>query len=326
MIITVTPNPALDIAIDVAALVRGGVLRADASRIDAGGKGVNVARALAAHAVPVRAVLPLGGPSAALFAAQVSAVLPCRVVPIESSVRANVTLTEPDGTTTKINEPGHSWRVEDAAGVLEAVRAEAAGARWVLGCGSLPPGAPDDLYASLVRLAHDAGARAAVDTSGTALARAVEAGPDLVAPNLDELADVVGWRLPTLGSVRQAAADLVRGGVARVLVSLGVHGALLVGAGELAYARATAAQVRCTVGAGDALLAGYLAAESVGRSSRDCLAVAVAWGTACVGLPGTTMPGPAEVAAVHVDTPGFDPAMPLDGEPWTGPADAQPSR
>src|SRR5699024_21031 len=132
------------------------------------------------------------------------------------------------------------------------------GVSWVAGCGSLPPGAPPNLYAALVSRVQARGGRVAIDSSGAPMAAAVAARPDLVKPNHEELEEVVGRTLPTLGDVRGAALDLVVAGIDVVAVSLGADGALLVTAEDVVHARAAITAPLSTVGAGDCMLAGLL--------------------------------------------------------------------
>jgi len=302
MIVTLTPNPSVDRTVSITALQRGEVQRATASRIDPGGKGVNISRALTAHKARTLAVLPAGGPEGHLLAELLGeAGIDVSAVPIEGSIRANIALVEPDGTTTKINEPGPHLSAAEIGSLFAC--AEATLGRhpsWLVGSGSLPPGVDQDLYAELVHRCHDAGVRVAIDTSGQALRNAVAAEPDLIKPNLEELEELVGASLNTLGDVRTATIDLVTRGVATVVVSMGRSGALLVTPSVTAHAVAPVSSPLSTVGAGDALLAGYLYATSSGSTPVEALCTGVAWGAAAVSLPGSRMPSPADVAGIPV--------------------------
>jgi 1-phosphofructokinase len=302
MIVTVTPNPSVDRTVSITDLQRGEVHRATASRIDPGGKGVNISRALTAHKARTLAVLPAGGPQGNLLAELLAdAGIDVSIVPIGGSTRANVALVEPDGTTTKINEPGPLLSGSEFDALLAgAVATLAEQPSWLVGSGSLPPGADEDLYAGLVRRCRDAGVSVAIDASGAAMQHAVAAGPDLIKPNLEELEELVDRSLNTLGEVLAAAADLVARGVATVVVSLGGDGALLVSESVIAHANAPVSTPLSTVGAGDALLAGYLYATSTGSSTVEALCTGVSWGAAAVSLPGSRMPTPADVAGIHV--------------------------
>ncbi len=302
MIVTLTPNPSLDRTVSITDLQRGEVHRATASRLDPGGKGVNISRALTAHKAQTLAVLPAGGPQGHLLAELLEeAGIAVAIVPIGGSIRANIALVEPDGTTTKINEPGPLLSDSEFKALLAgAVETLAEQPSWLVGSGSLPPGVDDDLYAGLVGRCRDAGVRVAIDASGPPLRLAVAAGPDLIKPNLEELEELVDRSLDTLGDVIDAAADLVTQGVATVVVSLGGHGALLVSQSVTAHAVAPVSSPLSTVGAGDALLAGYLYATSGGSTAVDALCTGVTWGAAAVSLPGSRMPTPADVSGIPV--------------------------
>lgn len=316
MILTLTPNPSVDRTISVAALSRGTVHRATTSRVDPGGKGVNVSRALVAHRLSTLAVLPAGGPEGAQLAEMLdSAGVPMATVPLASPTRSNVTIVEPDGTTTKINEPGPEISEAEVRAIAERVASLAITADWVVLSGSLPRGVPDSFYADLTGRLKAIGAQVAVDTSGAALSEAVTAAPDLIKPNDEELAELAGRDLHTWGDAVDAARELRAAGVGTVLVSLGPDGALLIGPHGVARAFSPPVAVRSTVGAGDSTLTGYLA--GLLRSAADpmlALRTAVAFGTAAVTLPGSVMPGPTDVLpdlVVVEDQP--DLAHPLKG-------------
>lgn len=322
MILTVTLNPSLDRTVEVDALVPGAVHRALRSRVDPGGKGVNVTRALLANGVRSCAVVPLGGPDGAELAAMLAeASVDVVTVPVAGATRSNITIAESDGTVTKFNEPGAALSEQDLTTVVDHVLEHSQPGDWVVLCGSLPPGVDDDQYATMTTLLRERGRRVAVDTSGAALHHAVAAAPDLIKPNRVELAEVVGRDLDSVADILAAAHELHARGVGHVLVSLGGDGAVLVGgaddgAGEPhdvadLVGASTVATIRSTVGAGDAFLAGYLAAltdaaltdgarpatarpADVGPRARALLG-ALAWGAAAVSLPGSVMPSPDDI-------------------------------
>jgi 1-phosphofructokinase family hexose kinase len=274
----------------VLALRRGEVNRADAGQIDAGGKGVNVSRALAANGVATLAVLPLAGPDGELLGSLLTqAGIDFVAVPVGGATRSNVAVVEPDGTLTKINAAGHALTTAEVDALLATATSGADPITWVVGCGSLPPDTRPDFYAVLVERARATGARVAVDTSGPPLAACLAARPDLVKPSLEELAELVGRPLDTIDEVVEAAAELRRDGPHTVVVSLGAHGAVLVdGRSEPLLAVPPPIVPLSNVGAGDALLAGFLA-------GGDALRGGVAYGSAAASLPGTSMPGPHQI-------------------------------
>ncbi|MET9426757.1 MULTISPECIES: 1-phosphofructokinase [unclassified Streptomyces] len=304
MILTVTPNPSLDRTYEVPVLERGEVLRATGERTDPGGKGVNVSRAVAAAGYRTVAVVPLGGAPGALVAELLAAQgIEVAPVPLKGDTRSNIAVVEPDGTLTKINAPGPALTPAESEAILAAVGAYASDAdcTWVACGGSLPRGLPPEWYADLVTRAHGYGARIALDTSGPSLTAALRGRPDVVKPNAEELAEAVGRPLATVGDAVKAAEELLAGGAGAVLASLGADGQLLVTASGALYGHAAvpAGSVRSDVGAGDASLAGFLAA---GGEGPDALMAAVAHGAAAVQLPGSEMPTPTDLdpAAVTV--------------------------
>ena len=295
MIVTLTPNPSIDRTVLVENLLPGEVNRAVNSRIDPGGKGVNVAHALIRNGHPARAVLPLGGPDGELLARLLqNAGVPFDAVPIAGTTRTNIAIVDPTGVTTKVNEPGPALSPDE----VERLGETAGGATGpVVLCGSLPPGTDDSFLARMI--ARHPG-RVVVDTSGAPLAAAVAARPWLIKPNREELSELTSRELPTLSAVVDAARELVAGGIGVVVVSLGSDGALWVDPDVVHHAKATVTEPRSTVGAGDCLLAGVLSSLTTGGDPATALSRGVAWGAAAVALPGSAMPGPEEIAAVAV--------------------------
>ncbi|THC47852.1 1-phosphofructokinase [Streptomyces sp. A1499] len=294
MILTVTPNPSLDRTYEVPALDRGEVVRATGDRMDPGGKGVNVSRAVAAAGVRTVAVLPLGGAPGALVAQLLDEQgIEAAPVPVAGQTRSNIAVAEPDGTLTKINAPGPELSREEREALLATVGASSAGADWIACCGSLPRGLAPSWYADLVARAHAAGHRIALDTSGPALLAALAERPDVVKPNAEELSEAVGRPLTTVGDAVKAAEELRGMGARAVLASLGADGQLLVEDSGTYFASARVDTVRSNVGAGDSSLAGFLIAGGTGERA---LASAVAHGAAAVQLPGSVMPSPADLA------------------------------
>ncbi|MFF7229840.1 1-phosphofructokinase [Streptomyces sioyaensis] len=313
MILTVTPNPSLDRTYEIPALDRGAVLRATGDRIDPGGKGVNVSRAVAAAGHRTLAVLPLGGPAGAALAGLLGAEgIEVAGVQVAGQTRSNISVVEPDGTLTKINAAGPVLTSEESQALLRRVGERSAGVDWIACCGSLPRGLAPEWYAELVARTHRAGARIALDTSGPSLVAALRERPDVVKPNAEELAQAVGRPLATLGDAVKAAEELRAWGARAVLASLGADGQLLVDEGGVHYGSAPVAAVRSNVGAGDASLAGFLTAGGTGPAA---LAAAVAHGAAAVQLAGSLMPTPADLDTAAVTVTGDVPLDRLLTEP-----------
>lgn len=301
MIVTLTANPSLDRAITLSAPLRPGeVQSAVSTREDAGGKGINVARVIAAAGVEAVAVLPLAADDPFDLALRASGIT-ARRVPVSGHVRANLTIADPTGVTTKLNLPGAALDADDRTALIRAVVQECVYARWLVLAGSLPPGAGSNFYVDVireVRAAYGAGApRIAVDTSGKALRAVVaESAPDLIKPNDEELAQLAGAELDGGGDLAETmlrvARTLVPGRTRAALVTLGSEGAVLIDRDGAWHAPAPRIQVSSTVGAGDSSLAGYLLAEVEHASPEDRLRRSVRYGAAAASLPGTQAPTP----------------------------------
>jgi 1-phosphofructokinase len=309
MIVTLTPNPSIDRTIALSsALDRGAVIRAEAVTSQSAGKGVNISRAAVAAGVPTIAVLPATQDDPYVHELLRDGI-DCRPEPPAGPVRMNVTITEPDGTTTKINSPGATVSPHHLDRLRAALHQRAQKAQWVVLAGSLPPGAPEGWYADLVADLADVPAKVAVDTSGAPLAalagRLDQAAPDLMKPNGEELATLAGGPdAPALDGAAieadpavaaAAARRLVDRGVGAVLATLGAGGAVLVTAEGAWHATPPPTTVVSTVGAGDSSLFGYLLGDLQGAAPADRLRMAVAYGSAAAGLPGTTIPTPDHV-------------------------------
>jgi 1-phosphofructokinase len=329
MIVTFTANPSLDRTVALPGpLARGEVQRALSVRQESGGKGVNVSRALVASGLESLAVLP-GADSDPVLAGLRESGVPFTSLPIDEPLRTNLALTEPGGVTTKINEPGPVLAADQQEALIKLLLESSRGANWVVLAGSLPPGFPDNFYATVARRIREAGNGTApliaVDSSGAPLAAALtDAGtsddgtgtsgtttgsgkPDLLKPNAEELAELAAAAgfTPASGdeleadpaAAAAAAAAVVRSGVGAVLATLGSKGAVLVTADGAWLATHPPVAAVSTVGAGDSALAGYLLAHGRGAAPADCLRQAVAHGAAAASLPGSTVP------AVNQTTP-----------------------
>jgi len=285
--VTVTANPAIDHTLRVPGFRAGAVNRVASEDLSPGGKGVNVAAALRMLGVGVAATGFLGADNDEVFTAFLAEQgIGDRFLRVAGATRTGIKVVDDDGTTTDLNFPGGPVYPDDVRRLVGAVGDLAGGVAWVALSGSLPPGAPVDLYAQLTWAAHDGGASVALDTSGPALAAALDAGPDLVKPNAAELEELVGRRLPDLAALQDAVAEVQAAGVARVVVSLGAAGALFVDGEDAIAARPVPVTVASTVGAGDATVAGTIAALLRGESLPDAARLAMACGATAVATVG----------------------------------------
>lgn len=310
MIVTLTPNPSIDATLLLrSALEPGEVQRAEEVSQVAGGKGVNVAHAAHLAGAATLAIFPAAHRDPFISLVNDTGV-PYLAVPMSGSVRVNTTLTDPTGTTTKVNGPGPVLSADNQRRIVSELAAQAGDAAWVVLAGSLPRGVPSAWYTDLVGAVRAAApaARIAVDTSDTPMIQLgkhlAEAAPDLIKPNGFELGQLSGTDGAQLEASAQegdfekvtaAAQQVVSRGIDQVLVTLGSAGAVLVTPQGAWAATPPPVSVRSTVGAGDSSLAGYILARSAGMAYPEALAQSVAYGTAAAGLPGTSIPRPSEI-------------------------------
>ena len=312
-IVTLTTNPSYDRTVALPEpLERGAVHRVAAMTSQAGGKGVNIARAAAAAGLTTVAVLP-ARPDDPIVHELAAAGIVCRPAPPAGDPRVNLTLTEPDGTTTKLNGPGAEVTATHLDELAATLVRHAHEGTWTVLAGSLPPGAPATFYADLVPRLRTA-SRVAIDTSDAPLAALIDRlprdAPDLLKPNAEELASVTGTDAVALEADPVAAAKasrtLIERGVGAVLATLGGRGAVLVDSDGGWYAPPPPTTVVSTVGAGDSTLFGYLLGSLRALPAADRLALAVAYGAAAAGLPGTTIPHPDDLHPERVAVQSLD--------------------
>ncbi|MGK5740962.1 1-phosphofructokinase family hexose kinase [Micromonospora sp. URMC 103] len=282
MILTVTLNAALDVTYHVPALTRGATHRVTEVSERAGGKGVNVARVLRTLGVPVVATGLAGGACGARIRALLAEEgVREEFAPLAAESRRTVVVAEP-ATATGLWEPGPTVTPDEWSAFLARFTALARGSEVVALSGSLPPGVPVDAYRTLIAVARDAGAATVLDSSGEPLRHGLDGDPDLVKPNAEELAGLVGRPLPRPAD----AVEAVRGlGARTVVASFGPDGLLAVTAEDAWHAYTPHPVAGNPTGAGDACVAA-LALGMVRRQPwPERLADAVALSSAAVRAP-----------------------------------------
>ncbi|AMZ72665.1 MULTISPECIES: 1-phosphofructokinase [Pseudomonas] len=278
-ILTLTLNPALDLTVELTRLEPGQVNRSDGMHAHAAGKGVNVAQVLAdlGHTLTVSGFL--GEDNAQVFEtlfAQRGFVDAFIRVPGET--RSNIKLAEQDGRITDLNGPGPV--VDEAAQQALLARLEqiAPGHDVVVVAGSLPRGVSPQWLQALITRLKTLGLNVALDTSGEALRVALAAGPWLIKPNTEELADALGCEVVSEAAQAQAAQHLHAQGVEHVVISHGADGVNWFSVGAALHASPPKVSVASTVGAGDSLLAGMLhgllSADTPEQTLRTATAIA----------------------------------------------------
>ena len=305
-VVTVALNPALDQTIEVAGLQVGAVNRAVRMQVDVGGKAINVASCLADFGVSAAVAGQLGRDNAVLFDELFQRKqIANHCCFLDGLTRINTKLVDTvSGETTDLNMPGPELTPEAAAALLEQVLERldrlVEHADWVVLSGSLPPGMPMEAYAIITQRAQAMGATVLLDTSGAPLKAALAAGPRLVKPNRHELAELVNRPLDTLEAVIAAGREVLNSASApeQVVVSLGGEGALFLTRHDALLAQPMPVTVASTVGAGDAMVAGLVAAQLEGRSLTETAQLATAFAAAKLTRLGPQLPPPDEVRAL----------------------------
>jgi 1-phosphofructokinase/tagatose 6-phosphate kinase len=283
VILTVTLNAAIDRTLAVPNFQLGRRHRAVESRTVAGGKGINVARALSLLGQPVIATGFVGGPTGTRVLEQLrnEAVL-TDFTEIAGETRINLAVIDPtSGDQTEINERGPAVSPEEVVHFVERLDYLAAGAQLCVLAGTLPPGAGDDLYARLIKDLSGRGVAVVLDAEGAAMLEGLRAGASVVTPNEGEAEELVGQEFSDAGDLAHGLSELVRMGAGEAAITRPDGCAAVVGEGSarrFLEVRTEPLDPVSTVGSGDAFLAGYAAARYEGRSPEDCLAYGVACG------------------------------------------------
>jgi 1-phosphofructokinase family hexose kinase len=283
VILTVTLNAAVDRTVAVPNFRLARRHRAVESRTVAGGKGINVARALSLLGRPVIAAGFVGGPTGTRVLEQLreESVL-TDFTRIAAETRINLAVIDPtSGDQTEINERGPAVSPEEVRGLFERIGYLASGAKICVLAGSLPPGAGDDFYARLIADLGRRGVPVVLDAEGEAMLAGVRAGASMVTPNEREAEELVGQEFADSGDLAQGLAELVRLGATEAAITRPEGCVATVGEGaerRLLEIHTEPLEPVSTVGSGDAFLAGYVAARYEGRSAEECLAYGVACG------------------------------------------------
>jgi 1-phosphofructokinase len=298
MIFTVTLNPSLDRTLSVPELTPGAIHRARLVREDLGGKGVNVSRSLRALGIPSRILGFAGGWSGeALRAGLLDDGFDAAFIEVGVEIRQNITLLDEGRVQyTKINEAGPEIQAKHISALEEQIdRIAQPGDLWAF-CGSLPPGAPTDLYARLIRQVQESQGLAFLDTSGAALRLGMSARPFAIKINTEEVLEVLHGRRKADLDLASVASGLQEGATRLVVLTRGAQGLVLALEDERLVAVPPGVEARSSVGAGDATLAGLLWGVSENCESAMLARRAVACGTAAAMQEGS---GVGEAALVR---------------------------
>ena len=289
-IITVTLNPAFDIHCRCDGFAAGKENLATVTRCDAGGKGVNTSRALAAGGQASRAVVAVGRENGDDYKKQLSAGgVDFTAVSVDGRIRENITIHSADDGETRISFAG--FEADKALlSDFEAAIGETDGDTVVCFAGKNPKGIEISDIKAFIKKVKSTGAKVSLDSSSFEIGDVIDVGAWLIKPNEEEVFRYSGVSAGDIGGLIDFAARTRESGTENVMISLGGRGALLVCDEGAFAAEPPKTDAVSTVGAGDSAIAGFVAAFSEGKSKEECLRSAVAYGTAACLTPGTTPP------------------------------------
>lgn len=282
-IVTLTINPAVDKSTTIERLVPEDKLRCEKPRFEAGGGGINVAKAIHRLGGKPLALLTSGGPVGQRLQTLVKAEgVDIEVVETKEWTRENLNVLETyTGLQYRFSMPGPTLMPTEVEAILDTLMDIEPAPSFIVASGSLPSGVPDSFYSDVAKIAKKRGSYFVADTSGEALRQASESGVYMLKPNILELSQLVGTDHLEMGEVDEAAmALIVRGHCEVVVVSMGPMGAMLVTADQVEHIPAPPVTVKSTVGAGDSMVAGMVWTLSQGKSIREAVRMGVACGSA----------------------------------------------
>ena len=291
MIITVTLNPALDKTVILPGFAVNTVNRVSATRLDPGGKGINVSKVVKALGGKTLVLGILGGAAGGFIQAAIDEMsLPNDMVLTKEITRTNIKIIDPLlQTNTDINEAGSPVSEATLETVWHKLTHAVQPGDTVVFAGKNPPGMPDERLADWITRLHGKNVFSCVDTVGEPMRLAIDAKPDIIKPNREELSELMGRRLTTDGEVKEAAQELVRRGVGLVAASLGSEGAIFVTQNQALRAYAPKVPIVSTVGAGDAMVGGMLLGLQKSGDMAQAFRYGIAAGAASVMTEGTQL-------------------------------------
>jgi 1-phosphofructokinase len=301
--LTVTLNPAIDMRMQFSQVRLETLNRAQDVQLEPSGKGINVARALARQGFEVTAIALLGGPFGFMLEQSLSN-QPERGsrllrVPIAGETRCNVKVLNLErSAVTELNAPGPQVSASELEALRQTLRREVQSGDLVVLSGSLPTNVPVETYANLIHELSRLGAKTYFDADGAALQAGLEAQPILIKPNRLEAETLLRMQIGSREAALEAARRLQKLGAQQVVLSLGADGALFVSSDQAVLAQPPMVRVQSTVGSGDALLSGVVAAQLQGLSWLETARYATAVAAARVASISLEFPGPAEIAAL----------------------------
>lgn len=286
-IYTITLNPAFDIHADIDTLNLHLENLANITSREAGGKGVNISRALNCFGIKNTAIIALGLDNADEFRKALDG-MNYIFLEKEGRIRENLTVHEKDGKETRISFSGFSLDESILSEIEKLVLIEED--TIVTFTGRVPSGISTEAVMTFLKNLKKKGAKIVLDSKSFSLAETLEVSPWLIKPNGEEIEELIGSRITSVDEAVKSAEVFAKAGIENVMVSLGEKGALLLSGGETYTAVPPKIEAISTVGAGDSTIAGFIAAYIEEKDKAECLKIAVAFGTAACLSSGSNPP------------------------------------
>lgn len=303
-IVTLTVNPAVDRIVTVDRLVFEDRAYIESTTEAAGGRGINAARVLTGFDSPAIVVTTSGGQVGRTFEEQLQHdSFTKEIVKIRNNIRINLTISDRQGLSVKLNEVGPSLSSAEQKRVTQAVEKYLPDASWLMLCGSLPPGMDEHFYTNLIRIATKHKVRTFVDTDGDPLLHALEARPTVVKPNQSEAERLLNTALITRSQLIDAVQRIKALGAESAVISLGSRGVISASATDgILEVIPPHVEALCPIGAGDAMSAAIVWALNKGEPFGEALRWGVAAGTASSKLPGITLANMEQTKEIYPQT------------------------
>ncbi len=289
VVITVTLNPALDKTVILPFFAVGKVNRIAKMRIDPGGKGINVSKAIQSLGGQSLAMGILGGePGWYIKKALDEMGIENDFLLVSEPTRTNLKIIDPElHTNTDINEPGLPADKKNINCIFDRLKEKVLPGDIVVLAGKAPPGVEDSIFAQWIEQLHILGAKVYMDADGPLLFHGVTARPEMIKPNDEEFSRMMGRSFRSIDEIAAAAQELLCRGIEKVVVSLGEKGALFIRQGSAVYAKGLKVPVKSTVGAGDTTMAALVLGDARGDPWEKTIPFALAAGAASVMCEGT---------------------------------------
>ena len=297
-IYTLTLSPAYDVHADIKQIKIGKESLAHTTARDAGGKGINISRALTSSGIDSTPIIVVGRENSDEFKRQLDSEGICPIYfELDGRIRENLTFHAEDGVETRISFEGFDIFADTLEKVEKSL--DITDGDIVTVTGSIPSSLRVAYVKDMIKRLKKKGAHVIVDSRSFSLSDILEVAPYLIKPNEEEICGYLGISDCDFNSIEKSVSEFIEKGVENAIISLGERGAMLINKSGTYTVKAPKIKVKSTIGAGDSMIAGFIAARTLGLSGRDSLRLAVSFGSGACLTEGTKPPRPADVENIY---------------------------